>query len=134
MITKITIGTNNDSNWQNAPDTGDLEWSGGSWKDYWIKHSEEKWPERCCRDRCSSPATDGAHVMRLNADNIYIVPLCHEHNPISKEPPKLNPRFSLKQGSVLVNANDEMMDNIAKGKEAVEGMSEVLKGRKIADL
>ena len=137
MNATITINSNNDSNWENAPDTGDLKWSGGSWKDYWIKYSGVEWPSYCCRDSCFNEATDGAHLIRLNSDVMYIAPFCHDHNPRTVEYPKINPRFSLKCGSLLVNADDKMMDakdTMERGKNKANEILDTLKGYKVSDL
>jgi len=130
MTTIIKIDEKNKMNWQNVTNSGDLKWSGGSWKNYWIKYSEQMWPQHCCREECSNEATDGAHVVCVNSDIKYIVPLCGDHNPRSKEKQKLNPRFSIKIGTVLVNADDRLLDNIARGKECTNQILDVIENQK----
>ena len=115
MDTIITIDSTNNGNWQNATDTGKLEWSGGSWKDYWIKYSGKEWPKYCCKEGCYQEAEHGAHVTRSNSKTVYIIPLCVEHNPRSNKPAKLNPCFNIKVGSVLVNADDAHVDKVSRG-------------------
>ncbi len=110
MNKTIRIDSSDNTNWQNAIDTGDLRWSGGSWKYYWKEYSGKEWPKLCCREGCTKEATDGAHIIRINSETVYIVPLCGDHNPRSVSPTKTNPCFSIKNGSVLVNADDDGID------------------------
>ena len=127
MDKTIKININNNNNWKNALDTGNMNWSGGSWKEYWEKYSGEKWPEYCCREDCKKKPTDGAHVVQSNTKTMYIVPFCSDHNPRSKEPESSNPRFCIKINSILVNADDEEMDKQSKEEEKNEKNNDILK-------
>lgn len=52
-----------------------------SWKEYWEKNNEKKWPKKCKVDKCKNDAEVGAHVYKtINSKIVYIVPICNEHN------------------------------------------------------
>ena len=51
----------------------------GSWLNHWKKNSGSR--SSYCHERtCVSPAAHGAHVLKENDKNWYIVPLCAAHN------------------------------------------------------
>lgn len=133
MQKKMIINNENYANWQNTPETGELTYHSGSWKDYWCKYSDKQWPKSCCRENCYKKAEDGAHVWRMN-NTVFIVPLCSEHNPRSPKDPADNPRFELKLGSVLVNADVDLMEKMNKGEDTVKRIIDSLGDMKISDL
>ena len=55
-----------------------------SWKDFWIKNTEQDWPEECRISRCTKTAFCGGHVYVDGCDGVYIVPLCRSCNNVNK--------------------------------------------------
>lgn len=52
-----------------------------SWKDYWLSKSGRQWPDKCQKNGCGDPPTDGAHVkIRGKPGTVYIIPLCDSCN------------------------------------------------------
>ena len=117
-LLRITI--ENQSNWHNA--TEQNKCNDGSWKDYWKNTTGETWPSKCCKVGCTNCATDGAHVQNsLYGKEMYIVPLCHECNA----PYSSDKKFSLKQGSILVRANQSVMS----GEDTVRRILNILRDK-----
>ncbi len=57
-----------------------------SWLDYWENYKGRK-AKKCSALNCENDANVGAHVINTDSIdfNIYIVPLCYEHNNKSEE-------------------------------------------------
>ena len=86
--------------WSNKPNTGLLTCAKcGSWKNHWINHSVEDWPEKCSVLGCEKPAVDGAHVMNEAVEGIHIIPMCSECNS-----PDNVGDFAIDGGTILVPA------------------------------
>ena len=72
--------------WLNVPDTSNRERCPcGSWKNHWIRHSGDTWPDECSVLGCGKEATDGAHVKHDIIQGEQIVPMCPECNSIPPE-------------------------------------------------
>lgn len=91
-----------DVTWNNANGTKDFDAPEGTWKAYWEKYSDIKWPQKCCRKGCDKPAHDGAHVYSFDftGRKLFIAPLCKGCNHTSDE-------FELKLATRLVWANTQ---------------------------
>ena len=84
--------------WANQTGTADRSCAPcGSWKDHWVKLSKKIWPNLCSVDKCSLPATLGAHIIHPDAMGEIIVPMCDNCN-------KLKTVFNLKMGTSLISA------------------------------
>lgn len=59
-----------------------------SWLDYWENCTRRK-AKKCSAINCNNDANVGAHVINNDSNdfNIYLVPLCYEHNNKSDEIP-----------------------------------------------
>ncbi len=86
------------SGWKNKAGTGTRSCACGSWKNHWIKFSGKTWPAKCSVSGCSNEPTLGAHVYNSNVNGEKIVPMCDSCNKLSGE-------FSLRDGTILVSAN-----------------------------
>ena len=86
--------------WSNVPNTGDQTCSPcGGWKNHWLRHSGDEWPELCSVEECEEKATDGAHISNYNVDGIKIIPMCTECNN-----PNNTDTFDIKDGTILIPA------------------------------
>lgn len=101
--------------WANEVDTGKLKCSvcNNSWQKHWEKLYEQEtgnkknFNEQICASNknpntglpCTRPAEDGAHVVHLGVNKVWIAPLCSECNhPTNEEV------FPLKVGTIIVDA------------------------------
>eukprot|EP01080_Neovahlkampfia_damariscottae_P002747 gene2747-4155_t len=78
----------------------------GAWKQFWIKYAHKQWPLVCQIYRCSSEATDGAHIYVKGFTSnkfYYILPTCHSCNVNGTKKYGLKDGWmNVKKGSVCV--------------------------------
>ncbi|WP_394239916.1 hypothetical protein [Vibrio astriarenae] len=88
MSTVFQINQFNSTYWRNAKGTWRDTNAIGTWKDYWLEHSDMKFPLMCSVIGCANRAVYGAHVTQsedvFDKDAMYIAPLCRYcNNPMS---------------------------------------------------
>ena len=84
--------------WKNKVGTANRSCACGSWKKHWINNSTKQWPGNCSVQKCTSSATDGAHVINTSVTGERIVPMCSPCNQLTSS-------FNLKNNVTLTSAN-----------------------------
>ncbi|CAB3989908.1 Hypothetical predicted protein [Paramuricea clavata] len=74
----------------------------GTWKKFWLRHSDSEWPSLCRVRHCMEQAEGGAHVRMKKKCGVFIVPMCGKHNNAQNQD-----WYSVEEHTIAVRVDEE---------------------------